>query len=67
MEDNRKWCYGLNEHGKWYDGAPYVLDEKWEAIEKGEELAKYEGLNSFYVGKIGENGEIEEIEKLEVR
>ncbi|BDR83500.1 Uncharacterised protein [Clostridium tetani] len=39
MKDNRLWCYGLSEKGKFYGNEVYPIEEKWEAVEKGEELA----------------------------
>lgn len=65
-KDNRLWCYGLSESGKFYGNEIYPLEEKWEAIEKGEELAKHEGLNFLYVGRVGENENIEDVEKIEI-
>ncbi|KAB3535654.1 hypothetical protein F8154_05850 [Alkaliphilus pronyensis] len=60
FKENRKWCYGLNEKGKFCDS----LDEKCEAIEKGIELAKLEGVDSFYIGRVGKEF-AEDIEKIE--
>lgn len=59
---SKLWCYGMSEKGKFHD----ALDEKWEAIEQGEEMARYEGLTHFFVGIInGEN--VVDIERIEVK
>lgn len=57
--ENRKWCYGLSEKGKFHDS----LDERWEALEKGMELARHEGVDSFYIGRVGKEFP-EDIEKI---
>jgi len=64
----RLWCYGLSEKGKYYGNEVYPLEERWEAVEKGEELARYEGLTQCYIGRVGDDGEsVEDIEKIEVK
>lgn len=66
MKDNRLWCYGLSEKGKFYGNEVYPIEEKWEAVEKGEELAKYEDLEAFYIGRVSKSNNVENIEKIEV-
>lgn len=65
-KDNRLWCYGLNRNGRFYGNEVYGLEERWEAVEKGKELAKYEGLEHFYIGRVGKNDNVEDIEKIGV-
>lgn len=60
------WCYGLSESGKWYGNEVYNLEERWEAVEKGEELARHEGLSHFCIGIVcGED--VTDIKKIAVR
>ena len=66
MIDKRLWAYGLSKTGKFYGNETYPLEEKWEAMEKGEELAKYEGRQFYYIGRADDSNEVMDIEKIKV-
>ena len=66
MKDERLWCYGLSKSGKFYGNEPFTMEERWEAMEKGNELAQYEDAPYFYIGRV--NGEeIEDVEEIETK